>query len=694
MRLNLGKSGAKLLIAAELLIVIALCLLASRTLWQFGEELRVRGQEFSYLVGSGAVADVAFDSTGRIPLWNSWMGRGEPLMENSFSYVNNPFMFLPVLALGSYDGAKVAIVIHVVIAGLGGWVLGYLIGLKSAGRLLSACLFAGHGGIVGAIGMGFYQMSLSQAYVPWVYAGTIGALRRRDRWSIGILVMGTALLMFAGTFWYVLPTAVGVALLIAFGLFERGPNGRLRLNRTALARILVAAVLIVLVTAARLIPQAVNHAYVTHVEEFFPNPPRDFGWTANMYFTPVMPSDLQISSLFFFYTLSPLFLVFVLIGRALITPVGGKTPGTWRIVIPAGIGWLLFTTWGQEGGAFWVWVYEIIPLLREWRFVTRMLAAGIPFLILIVAVFFDDLVNAAVRWMRLSERGTIGQLAGALAGLALFAIGALTAVDTLYNWQRESGVEPVLRYTEAYMEHERTNRPFDFISLQEWDFYNYFDYYELLIRTDYGNPDYRAGAVTPTLGSLEMMDFPAPEAIEYHGDFARWLGENGYTAQPRPESVELATHWVNPDVPPYAFSAPATTFPLDRFDHLTASEVEPAPYHYMMDTIRINLDESDADQVVVVTETAYPGWTVTVNGQPAALDSVGGLIGVTLAASDEPVEIIFAYRPSVLYISSWITLIGSAALALYLLRGERLLRRRAVSQERAAAPALTPAPTP
>jgi hypothetical protein len=286
------------------------------------------------------VAAVTFEHTGRIPLWNSWMGRGEPLLENSFSYVNNPLMFLPVLAWGPYDGAKIAVIAHAVIAGLGGWMLAYLAGLKTAGRLLSAGLFAGHGGIVGAIGMGFYQMSLSQAYVPWIYAGTIGTLRRRDRWSVGLLVVGTALLLFAGTFWYALPTAIGVALLVGFGLFEHDAAGRIRLNAVALRRIAVAAVLIGAVAAVRLIPQAVNHEYVTHVEEYFPNPPRDFGWTAGLYFSPTMPPDSQISSLYFFYTLSPVFLILLLVGRTLIIPVGGKTPGTGRLIIPAAIAWL------------------------------------------------------------------------------------------------------------------------------------------------------------------------------------------------------------------------------------------------------------------------------------------------------------------------------------------------------------------
>jgi len=674
-------SSFRWLIAFELVIVVVISALGPRTVLNFEENVRVRGPEFSYLVGSGAVADIIFDATGRIPLWNSWMGRGEPLLENSFSYVNNPFMFLPVLAWGMFDGPKIAIVIHAVIAGVGGWLLAYVAGLKTGGRLLSAALFAGSGGMVGAIGMGFYQMSLSQAYVPWIYAGTIGILRRRDRWPIGVLVLGTSLLLFSGTFWYVLPTAFGVALLILFGLLKRNDAGRWHIDTAAIGRIAIATVLIVIVSATRLIPQAVNHAYVDHVEEFFPNPPRDFFWTANLYFSPTTPPGYQISALFYFYALAPVFLVFVIVGRMLIVPVGGKTPGTWRILIPAAIAWFVFTTWAQEGGEVWVWLYQTISLLREWRFVTRMLAAGIPFLILIVVICFDDLVNAALRWMRTSQPGTIGQVGGVVtAGLLLIA-GAVAGLDAMYNWQRESGVEPVIRDRTAYFQFLRQTRPDDFISVQEWDFFGYWDHYEMLIRTNFGNPDYRAGFVEPTLATPDMMRWHAPEALEYHGAQAQWLADWGYIPMPAPNDHFRGTLWVNPAIPPYAFVGPVELFDFNRLDVLRAEEVTPVDYHYMKDAISITLADPQRDQVVVVTEVAYPGWIVLVNDRQAPLESVGGLIGVRvtdamLTGGTDALTITFTYRPLIFYVSTWISLIGAFVYAGYLLRVDRLVQQQ------------------
>lgn len=676
MRITAIKPSRTALYSAELVLVVLLSLLSARTVLQFGPDIRVRGLEYSYLIGSGAIADVVYDATGGIPLWNSWMGRGEPLLENSFSYVNNPFMFLPVLAWGMFDGPKVAIAVHAVIAGVGGWMLAYVVGLRSGGRLLSALLFAGSGGIVGAIGMGFYQMALSQAYVPWVYAGVLGTLRRRDRWSVGIFVVATCLLVFAGTFWYVLPTAIGCALLIAFNLIERNPAGRWRLSRTAIERLALATLFILLVGATRVIPQAINHAYVSHVEEFFPSPARDFLETSGRYFSTDLPDYLPIPALTYFYTLAPAFFLILLVGRLLIIPAGGKTPGTWRVVIPAAIAWLVFTSWGQEGGPVWVWLYERFPLLREWRLVTRMLAAGAPFLIMIAAIWFDDLLGVSLRWARSESNRTAIRIAAAAASVGLVGLGAVAAVDVLTNWERQSGMEPVVRPLEPFFALERTQRPSEFISVQDFDFYGYLPHYDFLIRAAYGNPDYKASGIAPTLGTTRMMDYPAPEALEYHEELARWLQERGYSPLPRPAGIKEGTRWINPNIPPYAFSAPASVFAPDRQETLTASEVTPVEYQYQTDTITVTLPQSSADEVVVVTETAYPGWRVRVNGNTATLESVGGLIGVRLSASSAPSIIEFAYRPTLLTVSSLITLVGVALLILYLLRADRWVRRQ------------------
>jgi hypothetical protein len=73
------------------------------------------------------------------------------------------------------------------------------------------------------------------------------------------------------------------------------------------------------------------------------------------------------------------------------------------------------------------------------------------------------------------------------------------------------------------------------------------------------------------------------------------------------------------------------------------------------------------EMLVAVAERAYPGWTVQVNGQPAALESVGGQIGVRLAPGVDPAQVYFEYRPPLLMLGGVITILASLLCAAYLL---------------------------
>jgi uncharacterized membrane protein YfhO len=79
--------------------------------------------------------------------------------------------------------------------------------------------------------------------------------------------------------------------------------------------------------------------------------------------------------------------------------------------------------------------------------------------------------------------------------------------------------------------------------------------------------------------------------------------------------------------------------------------------------------------VLVVGETAYPGWEVSVNGESAPLESVGGLMGVTLPDQlTGTTQVIFSYRPYWLYVGGVITLMSALVFATYLLQLDRVVR--------------------
>ncbi|MCC6802811.1 MAG: hypothetical protein IT319_08000, partial [Anaerolineae bacterium] len=70
------------LYAVEIGLILIVLALATRHLQNFAYDQRLSGNEFSYLINSGVIAADGYHATGTIPLWNPFMGRGEPLIEN------------------------------------------------------------------------------------------------------------------------------------------------------------------------------------------------------------------------------------------------------------------------------------------------------------------------------------------------------------------------------------------------------------------------------------------------------------------------------------------------------------------------------------------------------------------------------------------------------------------------------------
>ena len=198
---------------------------ATWTLQDWSPDSRIRGPEFSYLINSGAIADRIFDLSGSIPLWNPFMARGEPLLESPFGFVLNPLMTVPMFLFGAVQGAKIAVLLHIGLMGIGGWLCAYVLGLKAPARVLAALIMGGAGGMAGAIGYGFYQMSLSQAYMPWIYAGLFGTIYTKSRRWIAVLAVAATLQIFAGTFWYVLPTAIACVVIVLLHIVRRDKRG-------------------------------------------------------------------------------------------------------------------------------------------------------------------------------------------------------------------------------------------------------------------------------------------------------------------------------------------------------------------------------------------------------------------------------------------------------------------------------------
>ncbi len=642
----------------EWILVLLVVFLFTPTLRDFSEFAHLQGGETSYLINSGVIAARIYEETGAIPRWNPFIGRGEPLIENPFSYVLNPLMVLPIFAFGANHGPLVGVLLHIVLSAMGGWTLAYIIGLRWPGRLLLALLLGGNGSMAGAISLGFYQMGLSQAYVPWVLAGLLGTIKcRHSRWTIGVLVGATVLMLFAGTFWYVLPTAISCLVLAGFQVIRR--NG---VDWVALRRLLWAGVLIMLVAAVRLLPQYVHREFVDHLWETLDN---TFGFFSmlDLYFvTEDIPGQ---RSLFYHFILPPVFAVFLILVYALLRwrrPDMLPSP-RWRLIVPAMLLIVLYVVWSQEKTPFFVWLYGAIPFFAEWRFVSRMLAAGAPLLALIVALVFDDV------WGAVQKLGAGGLFPMVVVAWILLFAGYGAGTYIMGNWSRITGAETETGYNAPLIYYLRANNPQDFLPIMTWYYFSdYFPFYEVLARASFGNPDYQPGSLPPTVGTKALTNYYPQYVISSH-DIPFAEIDSSYRQLATTPDLYTSILWESETPPTYAYTilrnrlirlqGPLTrdlTTPVESFEH-------------NIDSVRVTLDDYIPGSYLVITEVAYPGWKVRVNGINASLEVVGELVAVQLPESDTlPLVVEFCYEPDYLYWGGALTVFGVLLMATYLLQ--------------------------
>lgn len=672
----------RLTVLAELLVIIWMALAVQPEYRDFSPDVRIRGSEYSYLINSGVFAGDMLARFGRIPFWNPLMGvAGEPLLENPFSFALNPFMSVPIFLFGAVNGAKVGVLLHMIGMGLGGWLLGYMLRLSWPGRMLLGLLLVGSGSFAAPIGQGFYQMSLSQAYVPWIMAGLVGTLHRTSRWPVALLVISSALMVFSGTFWYVLPAGAAALLIVAYSTI-RLRNWRFIVDETMLRRVGVAAAFLIGLSAVRLLPQAIHSNLVEHALAS-PDPVHPFGELVLRFFTAQPSALLEFANdlIHFHYVLPLLFAILIGLGRGLLALRRWPHRPERQIIAPGIVAFFLFTLWGQGQTTILHTLQDLFPLLREWRFVTRILAAASPWLIIVAACWFDDILRylsdqaqqyaGKTDWVARASRWTA-------TGLTAFFVicGGLSVLDVSRNWLRVTGTESTGSSETSALRYLREQQPGKFLTVLGDGFFAYLPFYETLTRASFGNPDYRPGHLPNTLGPEGFLEFRPQYRIGFSDFFPRYMAELGYEPLKGAPTLWDGTTvlWQDQNAPDYAFIV-SQSYLESRGTDLTRSDTLPVNYAHRIDQIQVEAVGYPPTSVVVVQEMAYPGWEVTVNGEKFPLEVVGGRIGVLLPPNsplpgDRPTIIEFNYRPVWLWVGAFLALFAAVALAAYTLRAE------------------------
>jgi hypothetical protein len=702
-----------LAVLAELTALVVIAMIATRQMLVLDETRRLIGLEAEFLTAVGYEHLTAMQSRGFPTFWMSWTGLGEPTFNNVVSFLFNPFSMGPLFLFGFVNGVKIGLVVAAVMVATGGWVLGRVLNLGSFGRILLGLLCLGKGGFYALITvLGTHQLTLNQAYFPWLLAGFLAIfLLPHRRWPIILTSLSFGLLILSAGLWFALSMLLMMGVITFFYLFPlrvKRTDGKLRLafhfNGHILGRVVLAGALSIGFSMAIFLPTVVNFAsqpYSLIFQDVTYPPEAVLGslFNENLNMRPLNKQGQTILPVeyahFYNYIMPPW-----LLGICIVCTL----PVLWQLRKTPHLPIMYLSLWGAtiflllyaiDLNPIMDWAYSVLPLLDKFRHSYRVLGAP-AFLITVIAA-----LHANAAWeMLVGQKGIIQRIkfptrtalprlgltsAVMLSFIGVFGVGVYSPIA---GWSRftltEKPHEPEYECVKAL----RNAYPTEYLSAWTLNYITITPYQTHRVRHRTLVADYAYHLVLKDavyVGNLAKPQAQFAVAQGYYGDYD-WAINLGYkplenVACPR----QGAMIYTKPTLP-YAFTGvvkDVNTIPEDEF----AARVTPiSTYNHQLDHIAVIADANPKEAVFVsVQELLYPEWRVFVDGKPAKIESVGGLIGVVLPPGEGERQILFQFYPQTVIYGVYLTLLTCLIAAAFLLRAERLIpasvRQRFISSQ-------------
>ncbi len=135
---------------------------------------------------------------GTCVLWNGGWNGGSPTFVELHAAVAHPLVVVSTVLLGGVNGAKVALLGSLVMAGVAQWWLARAMGVGQVARLWGACLVVSAGHLAGRMEHGTVGLVISTAACSLVLAPALQVARRGRRRDIVLMAVTLALALVAG----------------------------------------------------------------------------------------------------------------------------------------------------------------------------------------------------------------------------------------------------------------------------------------------------------------------------------------------------------------------------------------------------------------------------------------------------------------------------------------------------------------
>lgn len=691
-------------IVLEILFVVLVAIFAVSPFLDLGQPTRLGGIESEYLTRSAYSLAVVLPEKGYLPLWQPYLERGDPLMENPVSFAFNPLASLPPLFFGLYDGMKISLLLAAICAGIGGWALARVLGLSWFGRLLIACLVIGKGNFHAYLVEGHFPLVIVQAFFPWIFTALVSIFKGYRRWAVALLIVSFVFVFWSGIPWYPPAILLSIGIFSLFGMFVRASGTqRLQVQWKHVGRVIAGVVGALLLSAALMFPLLTKGDNIgqSSVEEDFR---ADIGGILGSFFSS--EKDYTGSGLYpqgfaysYYNYMSPIWYAALIAALSLIVVLLSRK----RLFEDARFFWgflavFIFTMlWGAGQNPLIELFYRTIPYASQFRHVERVFAISSLMLIVILGMVADAVWRYLVQaplWAKRSWAGNryVKMALRAVLGIGLLLVSAVAVYDVVLQWHISWGeffTQPEDQMEDACVTWLRETYPDRELSLWTLDYKNIYTYLRNRVRHAWVASDfYHAEGLPSTIfdGSMQRGEVPPTEllpefaiGITHYDD--SWLAGHGYV--PMEASINPYTDGrpcIYQREGAYSYAWTTTLAQLDQYtDFLPVTETTPID-RVIRDYDRIGIlaqASPDQDVVVTVSEVAYPGWEAFINGAPARIESLGGQVAVVLPRSDQYYTVMFRYLPDRFFLGSIITLITAVVCILYLLNVDRLFRRRA-----------------
>lgn len=691
--LRRGRQAYAVQIVIELAIIVAVAYIyGAVVLLDFDPQHLQQTGEQNEAATLPILTEIGLVRHGVIPLWNPYMMTGFPAAGDLVSNFFNPIATVPVLLWGGVNGMKVSAWLAFLVAGLGQWLLGYVLHLRTPMRLWSALLVMLSGGLGLFWRLGWYELLAGMAWFPACYAAVVWALRARGRAPLAAAALAIAMVLTSSGAYYVfyLGGSLVPVVLVALIFAPAGTRPAV-LKRTAaigaLSLALLAVVFLPVIDVYRLASREAAPDPLQGSSQPIPYALVNYIVADGTWFS----SDAlgHASGYTWFY------IGYLPIAALVLVPLAfnGLRSRAFAVTLLIALAGLILA-WHANRWTFVGSIYKAIPALYFFRFPLRLLVLATVPLVALGAFGLQALWDRARRWSRPLELRLVANRGGApreyrlsmqwiVLGLVVLVM-MLSLIDVYQinqpiaftlNQQRDPVPGTAIAWLKQY------DPGLYYISVGDWRVF--WPWTAAAYEAEQPAINFVYNRFLKTWPAQRAPGALVAATPKYQ--FA-WGGEAAPQGATLLNTFAGVPLYALPDALPFAFSAAserlATGLPLKP------GEVQAQEAHWANpNRLEINATGT-AGRHLVALVSDFPGWRATVDGRPIPLAPVDDYLGAQML--DGTHTYAFSYEPPAFYAGLGISAVG-LAVALWWLLARPLSRARSLARDRQARRA-TPAP--